>query len=67
MKIWPIKNKVIQLAGKISGKQNIDRMERDREIARLISLIHHEIDMNLEMTGRQLKKQVLEILRTELK
>jgi hypothetical protein len=67
MKAWPIKDKVIKLMGFKRDKQNIERMQRDREIARIGNEISQNIDIICEEYKRKLVTTVHHILKSELK
>lgn len=77
MKVWPIKNKVIQwmdIKSKVinwrdikGNKDKIARMERDREIARIANLITEQMDILMHRYKKDMGHAVHHILKDELK
>lgn len=67
MKEWRIQDKVIKLMGFKRDKDQINRMQRDREISRIGNLITHEVDIITEEYKRKIASMVHHILKDELK
>lgn len=67
MKVWPIKDKVIKLMGFKDKRDIINRMERDREIARIGNIITQEVDILTEEYKRRIATMIHHVLKDELK
>jgi hypothetical protein len=67
MKEWRITNKVIKLMGFKSDKEQINRMQRDREISRIGNMLTHQVDILTEEYKRKIASMMHHILKDELK
>ena len=62
-----IRDKVISILDKMRGKETIDRMERDRKIARISNIITQEIDSATEKYKKHLCTFIHHTIKDELK